>query len=34
MLAKTLGVWMRLSTVVENMLGQLTASRGTNKDRL
>ncbi len=34
MLAKTFGVWMRPSTVVENMLGQLTASRGTNEDRL
>ena len=34
MLAKTVGVWMRPSTVVENMLVQLTASRGTNEDRL
>ena len=34
MLAKTVGVWMRPSTVVENMLGQLTESRGRNEDRL
>jgi len=34
MLAKTVGVWMRPSAVVENMLGQLTASCGTNEDRL
>jgi hypothetical protein len=34
MLAKTVGVWMRPSAVVENMLGQLTESPGTNEDRL
>jgi len=34
MLAKTVGVWMRRSAVVENMLGQLTESRGRNEDRL
>jgi len=34
MLAKTVGVWMRPSAVVENMLGQLTESRGRNEDRL
>jgi len=34
MLAKTVGVWMRRSTVVKNMLGQLTESRGRNEDRL
>jgi len=31
---KEFGIWMRPSTVVENLLGQLTASRGTNEDRL
>ena len=34
MLAKIFGVWMRPAAVVENMLGQLTESRGTNEDRL
>ena len=34
MLATTVGVWMRPSAVVEDMLGQLTESRGRNEDRL
>jgi hypothetical protein len=34
MLAKTVGVWMQPCAVVENMLGQLTESRGRNEDRL
>jgi hypothetical protein len=34
MLAKTVAVWMRPSAVVEDMLGQLTESRGRNEDRL
>jgi len=34
MLAKAVGVWVRPSAVVENMLGQLTESRGRNEDRL
>ena len=34
MLAKAVGVWVRPSAVVENMLGQLTESRGRNEDGL
>jgi hypothetical protein len=34
MLAKTVGVWMRPSAVVEDVLGQLTESRGRSEDRL
>ena len=34
MLAKTVGVWIRPSAVVENVLGQLTESCRRNEDRL
>jgi len=34
MLAKAFGVWMQHPSVVKNVLGQLTESRGTNEDRL
>jgi len=34
MLATTVGVWMRPSAVVEDMLGQLAESRVRNEDRL
>ena len=34
MLTKIFGVWMQHPSVVENVLGQLTESRGTNEDRL
>jgi hypothetical protein len=34
MLTKIFEVWMRPSSAVENVLGQLTESPGTNEDRL
>ena len=34
MLTKIFEVWIRPSSVVENVLGQLTESPGTNEDRL